>query len=378
MTRKERLLATLRGEPVDRPPVSFYELNGLDERPDDPSPYNIYSHPSWRPLIDLTREKTDRIVMRYVGVSYAHDPIRELTRTESFTQADGTRNDLTEIRAGNRLLKSHRKREPDILTTWTVEHLLKDEDDLREWIALPEREGLRLDYAGILSAEEALGDSGIAMIDIGDALCEVAGLFSMEDFTVMALTEGALFERALEKAQRALLAVVERTARELSGRLWRVCGPEYAAPPYLPPALYRRYVLRYDRELVTAIQNHGGYARLHQHGRLKETLDMIAETGCVGLDPIEPPPQGDVSLAYVRQRYGEQLVLFGNLEASDLETLPPGQFEAKIITAMEEGMAGRGRGFVLMPSSCPFGRVLSGGAVENYQRMIEVVERYQY
>ena len=37
MTRRQRLMATLRGEPVDRPAVSFYELNGLDEDPGDPN-----------------------------------------------------------------------------------------------------------------------------------------------------------------------------------------------------------------------------------------------------------------------------------------------------------------------------------------------------
>ena len=64
MTRRERLMATLAGLPVDRPAVSFYELNALDQDPGDSAPYNIYSHPSWKALLDLTREKTDRIVMR--------------------------------------------------------------------------------------------------------------------------------------------------------------------------------------------------------------------------------------------------------------------------------------------------------------------------
>ena len=31
MTRRERLMATLRGETVDRPPVSFYEINGMED-----------------------------------------------------------------------------------------------------------------------------------------------------------------------------------------------------------------------------------------------------------------------------------------------------------------------------------------------------------
>ena len=79
MTRRERLLSTLQGKPVDRPAVCFYEINGYDEHPDDRDPFNIFSHPSWQPLIDLAREKTDRIVMR--GVAFreiAPDPIGHL------------------------------------------------------------------------------------------------------------------------------------------------------------------------------------------------------------------------------------------------------------------------------------------------------------
>ena len=64
MNRRQRLMASIRGETVDRPPVSFYEINGLDEKPEDGDPFNIFNHPSWRPLIQLASEKTDRMVMR--------------------------------------------------------------------------------------------------------------------------------------------------------------------------------------------------------------------------------------------------------------------------------------------------------------------------
>ena len=98
MTRRERLMRTLRGESVDRPAVCFYELNGLDEDPADPDPFNIYSHPSWRPLIELTREKTDRIVMRSVPfVDALPDPATELTRREQHIDANGSRISRTTI-----------------------------------------------------------------------------------------------------------------------------------------------------------------------------------------------------------------------------------------------------------------------------------------
>ena len=91
--------------------------------------------------------------------------------------------------------------------------------------------------------------------------------------------------------------------------------------------------------MVEAIQRHGGYARIHSHGRLKEILDEICATGCDGLDPIEPPPQGDMELRYVRERYGRQMVLFGNLEASDIENLPTPEFGEKVRRALRKGPA---------------------------------------
>ena len=38
-------MATLRGEPVDRPPVSFYELGGFQIDPADADPYGCALSP---------------------------------------------------------------------------------------------------------------------------------------------------------------------------------------------------------------------------------------------------------------------------------------------------------------------------------------------
>ena len=157
-------------------------------------------------------------------------------------------------------------------------------------------------------------------------------------------------------------------------RLRRIYGPEYASPPILSPRLFQENVKAYYRPMVEAIQREGGFARIHCHGNIREILDDIAATGCMGLDPIEPPPQGNVSLRYVRERVGEQMVLFGNLEASDIEFLPTGQFAEKVKQALDEGTAGSGRGFVLMPSSCPYGRVLPSQAMRNYETRVSAVE----
>lgn len=375
MTRRERLMATLRGDHVDRPPVSFYEIDGFDQNPEDSDPFNIFSHPSWLPLIELARDKTDRIVRRAVRCTPdAPDPIGAVSETESVVR-DGSLFTTRRVQAGGRTLTARTRRDPDVNTVWTTEHLLKGTDDLSAFLEIPPPSfSGEVNPRPVLDAEERLGDTGIVMIDTPDPLCLAASLFDMAEYTVLAMTEPTLFHRLLERFAATLIPKTEAVAEALPGRLWRIFGPEYASPPYLPPKLFREYVCRYTSPMVQAIQRHGGYARIHSHGNLKAILDDIAGMGADGLDPIEPPPQGDVELAYVREKYGEGMVLFGNLEVADIENLPTDQFEEKVKRAVAEGTSGTGRGFVLMPSAAPYGRELSSLAMRNYGKMIEIVE----
>ena len=378
MDRRSRLMATLRGETVDRPAVSFYEINGLDEDPHDPDPFNIYAHPSWKPLIDLAGEKTDRIVMR--GVPFMDEPVdllEERSSVETFVDSAGSRVQTRIVRCDDRVLTARSRRDPDVNTTWQIEHLLKSVDDLKAYLRLPELTfGGVPDTAGVLATEKQLGDSGIVMIDTPDPLCVAAELFHMSEYTIIASTEPILFRRLLDRIAAVLLQRTAAIAKALPGRLWRIFGPEYASPPFLPPRLFTDYVTAYDRLMVESIQAEGGFARIHCHGNIRDILDDIAATGCVGLDPIEPPPQGNVSLRYVRERVGRQMVLFGNLEASDIEFLPTDQFAARCRSRSTKAQPAPGVASCCMPSSCPYGRELPIQALRNYEAMVEAVERF--
>jgi hypothetical protein len=375
MTRRERIYKTLRGEPTDRPPVNFYEINGLDENPSNPDAYNIYNHASWKPLLDLAREKTDRLVMRGAPfIPRDADPLAERT-TETIREEGASRVVTRTLRLPGRTLTSQSRRDAAVNTWWTTEHLLKDPDDLKALLEIPPPSPVgTVSTESVLRTEAALGDTGAVMLDTFDPLCLAASQFEMGTYTVIALTEPALFRRLLDHYASWVLPATAAVAEALPGRLWRIYGPEYAAPPYLPPALFKAYVVDYVKPMVAAIQQKGGFARIHCHGRLRAILDLIALTGCDGLDPIEPPPQGDVSLAEVRQARGREWVLFGNLEISDIETLPTDLFRQKVSRALDEGTAGEGRGFVLQPSSCPYGREVSDLTLRNYETIIKMME----
>jgi len=393
MTRRDRLMATIQGKTVDRPAVSFYELNGLDEDPQDPDPFNIYNDPSWRALIELTAEKTDRMVLRQVPmkksgedfdrtrdnqmVGIPYNPLSDYIHTESWLNQQGSRMTRHTIRIKQKILSSTTRQDPDVNTIWTVEPFLKNVEDIKTLLDLPVIEDIgEPDVTGIFETEKLLGDSGIVLIDTPDPLCLAAELFDMQTYLMIAMQEQKLFQSLLNWFSIYLQAKTESVARKLPGRLWRIYGPEFAGSPYLPPALFREYVVKFDTAMVKTIHQYGGFCRLHAHGKLKDILDDIVSTGCMGLDPIEPPPQGDVDLSFVRKNYGRELVLFGNLEASDIENLAVEEMEAKTLKALEEGTAGEGRGFVLMPSSCPYGRKLSTKTLNNYEKIIEVIEKH--
>jgi len=398
MTKRERLMATLRGEPVDRPAVNFYEIGGFDVDPSDPDELNVYNDPSWRPLLQLAEERSDLIRMRSPVRSRSWDPQTIAAKSEirnpksETTSAFRLRSDLVHahhyvegqwrctrvtIQIGGRTLSSTTRRDPAVDTIWTTEHLLKSTDDLKAYLELPDEFfAEEIDVAKLIEDDAKVGQRGIVMVDTEDPICAAAALFRMEDFLTIALMEPVLFHQLLGKLSRPLYARTERVSAAFPGHLWRIYGPEYAAEPFLPPRLFKEYVVRYTEPMIRAIKKHGGFARVHCHGRIGAILDSICAMGADATDPIEPPPHGDVTLVSVRRQYGERLVLFGNIELADIESMESAEFERVVAQTLADGTRGHGRGFVLMPSSAPNGRQITSRILTNYETMVRLVEGF--
>lgn len=384
MTSRERLMATVEGRAVDRPAVSFYEVGGLKMDPSDPDPFNIYRDPSWQPLLALAEERTDLIRMRSPVRAQSHQAwdspqaASEELRSEFFAVERyldrGCRVTRTTLTIAGRVMTALTRRDRDVDTIWTTEHLLKSPADVEAYLQLPDDVFAEtIDVSPLVEEERHLGERGIVMVDTEDPLCAAATLFGMEDFTILAMTQQDLFHRLLEKCARVIHPRTEQVTRQFPGRLWRIYGPEFATQPYLPPHLFDEYVIRYTGPMIEAIHRSGGFARIHIHGRIRNILDSVVRMGADAIDPIEPPPQGDVDLAFVRTEYGKDLVLFGNIEVADVENAEPEQFEKIVRKALADGTRGQGRGFVLMPSACPYGRTVSTRTLRNYQTMVRCI-----
>jgi len=384
MTRRERLTATLKGLNVDRPAVSFYEIGGFLINPDDPDEYNIYNSPSWRPLLELAEEHTDLIRMVSPVRTQSHlswDGSSNTEKRKLFVKEDKWEDDKSRFTSVTYTIKGKNlttvsRRDKEVDTVWTIEPLVKSIDDVKLFLELPDEIfEENVDIRHMEEEEKKLNDKGIIMVDTEDPVCAVASMFKLEDFTLFALTEKKLCHALLEKHSVYINKRIEKAAKEFPGRLWRIYGPEFITEPFLPPALFEEYVVKYTGPLIQTIKKYGGSVRIHAHGCVRNILDYVVQMGADAIDPIEPPPHGDVELKYLREKYGRHLVLFGNIEITDIENMPNDIFRKNVRKSLSEGTAGEGRGFVLMPTASPYGRDISENTFRNYKIMIEEVNK---
>jgi len=368
MTSRERLLTTLQGKIPDRVPVSCYELVGFDT-------HNFCNYePSYQSLMDTIREKTDCICMWNPGsnthlLGSAFIPDMEYAREEL---PDGHRNTAI-LHAGGRTLKRVDRVINGIYTTWNTEPLCKDTEDIDAVLSLPFEPVTYTtdDYPRI---QKELGDRGILMPSLSDPAYMAMDLMEFGEAMVWVMTETEHFDQVVKELHRRNMINLRRMLETTPGDIYRICGPEYMCPPYLPPRFFERFMLPYLTDMVHLIHEYGRMARIHCHGRIGQVVDMIVETGCDAIDPCEETPDGDITLEELKKRVGDKVTIHGSMQLKMLEAADTETVKRETKRMMLAGKPG-GR-FVLMPTAAPINVPLHPHTEENYRAFIDTALEY--
>jgi len=370
-TGRRRLLEALACGVPDRVPINTYELAGRNSE-------DWYSkQPSYARLMEYIRAHTDAITNwnpqppndlyiaseRFLCSSY---PVEIETRSEKAGRMVRTTR-IVHTPKGD--LRAVSQADPDLYTTWQVEHFCKSIEDVDKALSVP-YEPAGYDASDLPRVRAELGDHGIVMASLGDPAYMAADLMSFEDFLLWAFQETEHYARTVEIIAERVLENLRRMLDCCLLDLYRICGPEYMTPPYLPPSMFRRFMVPYLKEMAEIIHDRGSKVRIHCHGKIGQVLDMCFETGCDGIDPCEAPPGGDIELSEVKRRCAAHKVsVWGNLELQLLETASPREVRAEVQKILAE--AKEGGGFVLMPAAAPISIPLSPRAEENYMAFID-------
>lgn len=362
MNSTERLLAVHSGTLPDRVPVSTYELVGFNGQAWE------NREPSYARLMQFVRDRSDCLYM--TGIDVPNLGRAELdVAVERWDEGEQHVRRET-VRVAGRTLTTVTSQADHVKTTWKREHPVKDLADLRAYLAMPWSPG-EPDFSALNRAWADLeGTRGLPLVSIGDPICELAEAFEFGNFLVHAITETAAISSALDQLhERHREALRRRLSGPVRNVVFRICGPEYATPPYLPPELFRRFVTRYDAEYCAMIRQAGAFPRIHCHGRIGRVIDQIAEMAPDALDPCEPPPDGDIGMAELKAKIGQRVCLTGGIELKHLENATGGQIEQLVRDTMAAGKPG-GR-FIIMPTAAPINIPLSPRTESNYMRFID-------
>lgn len=125
------------------------------------------------------------------------------------------------------------------------------------------------------------------------------------------------------------------------------------------------------KQITKMCKKDGIISNLHCCGFSKELVKMCAEeTDLDAMEPLEIPPQGDCDLKELKQKYGDKIVLKGNLQTTDVMLSDVKTVEKEAIKCIEDAAEG---GSFILSTGDQCGR---DTPFENLFKCVEVCEKY--
>lgn len=138
--------------------------------------------------------------------------------------------------------------------------------------------------------------------------------------------------------------------------------------PMISPRMYRSFFLPHVKKFCDLVHRGGGKVMMHSDGGVMELVPSFLEAGIDALHPWESAAGMDIFEG--KRRWGDKLVLVGNVPIELLSHGTPGEVEAYVQRLMEEVSVGGGHvlssSHSLVPT-CKF---------ENYKAMLRAHKRH--
>jgi hypothetical protein len=367
MTPKERILTAFRREVPDRVPVVTFGINPLNRD------HWVSKDPTFRRVL-AAAAGTDIFYRYNIDIGFWGSAPRAVGLRRQVKREGNSRLVREWIETTSGFLTSLARHDDGVATAWKLEPYVKTEEDAEALLSL-RYEPVTFDLSGYRRAMETLGHRGVMHITFIDPLMVVFSFTTFEFGAILAVTRPDLFARLLamfhDRMYRAYEALLEAGIDPV---VIRFGGCEYASVPLMHPRYFDEYVVKYDKPICDLIKRHPDcYVQLHCHGNMKDIMDGILAIDPHAVEPIEPPPQGDIPLADFKAQYGHRVCLVGNIEFDDMDKCSPEEMELKCKEAIRA--AAPGGGFILTQTAPPI-TSLTPRMEANYLRFIEAGIKY--
>ncbi len=368
MTSRERLMTAYRNGQPDRVAVRIWGAEPETKPP----------HPSFQPICDLSA-RTDLVGSWGPTNTGVFGTASEAVSVETHDQPSDVEGHIEAVTivktpAGELRSAYYRPLTPGV-PGYQKQYLIRSVEDAKKYLSIP-YEPPKIDCSGFAAADAAMGDRGVVMCPLGpEPMYHINALIGSELFAIWTVEERELVRELVAMTFVRTRDFLKQQLAAGVGPLFGYVGPELCIPPLQSPADFHEFVVEYDRPLIDLIHGAGGICWVHCHGKMGPLLEMFVEMGADVLNPLEPPPMGDVTLAEAKTRVGEHMALEGNIQQGDFYRLRPEQMDERVRTAIRDGAPGGG--FVLCPTSSPWQSAsVEQIVIDNYAAFVEAGLRY--
>ena len=193
-------------------------------------------------------------------------------------------------------------------SSWTAEPLLKSVDDYRIMRYIIEDGVVTDNYAGILRAQDQLGDAGLVLGAVGLSpfqqlvTPEILGMDGVSYWLLDHPTELDGLVDALTEQMAAIYALAAQAPVEI------IHSDENMTALMTSPRIYQKYHLAFYERMVPQLHAAGKRYACHFDGSTHPLLDLIAASPIDIIEALTPPPMGDLSMHQALESWPDKVL----------------------------------------------------------------------
>jgi len=149
----------------------------------------------------------------------------------------------------------------------------------------------------------------------------------------------------------------------------------FVGGPFLSPRMYKNFVVPYEKRVTDAVKAVGVPIYTHTCGRIGDRLELMLETGTMGIDTLDPPPLGTTELGPSKQLIGDRAFIKGNMNAVDLLLARSSdEIVAHATDRIRTGMPGGG---YILSTACSVAPRVEPWKLELLAPLVEEIGQYE-
>lgn len=292
--------------------------------------------------------------------------------SEESTDSHGDNLRRRRLLGGPRPLSMEEIKSSGELSWKTRKRWIETDEDFSAFVKLGPMKAATPDSETVREKEAQLGDHGLPYAEVTDPFGMVSEMFATDEFYIKTINDRQRIDAFLSMTGERILKSIEQLCRETQRPfILRLIGAEKTIPPFMSRADFLHFEGRFYQRVSEIASRYSVPTAFHCHGPVREIMNDIWCMGYSFIEPFEPPPRGNVTIAEALRLTEGRGVVFGGVDDVLLSTGSSDEVRRAVGRCLEEARDS-GQPYILSQSATPFFDPLSEKAKHNLLLFLEI------